>query len=108
MKKMFMLFVLLFLVGCNDEEVKNFEFANEIQQIIVIGPGTNAESNKKEIEIAPAFEDSIVANRSDEGNVAEKCINAKSLFLRCVNFPLYPMLGSSQASKIAKILATLP
>lgn len=65
-------------------------------------------ANKKEIEIAPAFEDSIVANRSDEGNAAEKCINAKSLFLRCVNFPLYPMLGSSQASKIAKILATLP
>jgi len=50
MKKMFVVFVLLFLVGCNDEEVKNFEFANEIQQIIVIGPGTNAESNKKEIE----------------------------------------------------------
>ena len=50
MKKMFVVFVLLFLVGCNDEEVRNFEFANEIQQIIVIGPGTNAESNKKEIE----------------------------------------------------------
>jgi len=50
MKKMFVVFVLLFLVDCNNEEVKNFEFANEIQQIIVIGPGTNAESNKKEIE----------------------------------------------------------
>ena len=50
MKKMFIVFVLLFLVGCNDEEVKTFEFANEIQQIIVIGPGTNAESNKREIE----------------------------------------------------------
>ena len=50
MKKMFIVFVLLFLVGCNYEEVKTFEFANEIQQIIVIGPGTNAESNKREIE----------------------------------------------------------
>jgi dTDP-4-amino-4,6-dideoxygalactose transaminase len=63
---------------------------------------------KKEIEIAPAFENSVVAFRSEEGEAAEKCINAKSMFLRCVNFPLYPMLGNAQASKIAKILATLP
>ena len=65
-------------------------------------------ASKKDIEIAPAFEGSIVSKRSEEGQAAEKCINAKSLYLRCVNFPLYPMLGSSQASKIAKILATLP
>lgn len=65
-------------------------------------------ASKKDIEIAPTFEGSIVANRGEEDGVAANCINAKSLFLRCVNFPLYPMLGSSQASKIAKILATLP
>ena len=65
-------------------------------------------ANKKEIEVGPAFEGSVVAKRGEEGQVASHCINARSLYLRCVNFPLYPMLGSSQASKIAKILATLP
>lgn len=65
-------------------------------------------ASKKDIEIAPTFEGSVVAKRSEEGDVAAKCINAKSLYLRCVNFPLYPMLGNSQASKIAKVLATMP
>jgi dTDP-4-amino-4,6-dideoxygalactose transaminase len=65
-------------------------------------------TSKKDIEIGPTFEGSVVAKRGEEGDVAEKCVNARSLLLRCVNFPLYPMLGSTQASKIAKILATLP
>ena len=88
---------------------------NEIQAIysfpVVLESGmkdVKQYTSKKDIEIGPTFEGSVVAKRGEEGDVAEKCVNAKSLLLRCVNFPLYPMLGSTQASKIAKILATLP
>ncbi len=60
---------------------------------------------RKEIDIVPAFENSIIAAKEDE---LPECVNAKSLFLRCVLFPLYPRLGNSHAVKIAKVLATLP
>ncbi|MDM5233451.1 hypothetical protein [Lysinibacillus pakistanensis] len=62
MKKMFIIFVLLFLVGCNNEEMKTFEFAGEIQKIIVIGQGTNAKLDKQEVENATQiklFEDAM-------------------------------------------------
>ena len=61
--------------------------------------------NRKEIEIELAFSGSIAAKL---GESLEGCINAKSLLMRCVLFPLYPRLGSSNAAKIAKVLATLP
>ncbi len=60
---------------------------------------------RKEIDIIPAFEKTIAASLED---TLEGCINAKSLLLRCVLFPLYPRLGSSRAAKVAKVLATLP
>jgi dTDP-4-amino-4,6-dideoxygalactose transaminase len=60
---------------------------------------------RKEIEIVPAFTDSVIALREPE---LEFCINAKSLLLRCALFPLYPRLGNAQAVKVAKVLATLP
>lgn len=62
-------------------------------------------ANRKEIEIANAFEDTIIAVREEQ---LENCIHAKSLLLRCVLFPLYPRLGKNQSAKIAKVLATLP
>ena len=68
-------------------------------------------TSKKEIEIRPAFEKSIIACRNTDDSKDEnikKCSNAISISLRCVNFPLYPMLGGKNATKIAKILATLP
>ena len=37
-----------------------------------------------------------------------KSINAASLLLRTVLFPLYPRLGINNAAKIAKVLGTLP
>lgn len=52
MRKMFALFVLLFLFGCTNEENKTFEFTGEIQKIIVTGRGTHAEANTQEIENA--------------------------------------------------------
>lgn len=63
-------------------------------------------SARKEIEIQCAFEDSVIALRSEE--LESTCKKAKSLLLRCVLFPLYPRLGKSQIMKIAKVLGTLP
>ena len=62
-------------------------------------------ASRKDIEIALAFEKSIIALREDS---LEHCIQAKSFLLRCALFPLYPRLGVTQAAKIAKVLATLP
>lgn len=62
-------------------------------------------ASRKDIEIALAFEKSIIALREDS---LEHCLQAKSFLLRCALFPLYPRLGFTQAAKIAKVLATLP
>ncbi|WP_191016484.1 DegT/DnrJ/EryC1/StrS family aminotransferase [Treponema zioleckii] len=61
---------------------------------------------KKDIEISLAYEDSVIARHLEE--LSSSCIVAKSLYLRCVLFPLYPLLGSEHAKKIAKVLGTLP
>ena len=66
---------------------------------------------KKDIEIAAAFEDSVSARRNNEeceDESVKSCRKANSIALRCVNFPLYPRLGNTQAAKIAKVLSTLP
>ncbi|NLC93640.1 MAG: DegT/DnrJ/EryC1/StrS aminotransferase family protein [Treponema sp.] len=62
-------------------------------------------AGKKDIEVRLAYEDSVIA-QNDE--LSESCIHAKSLFLRCVHFPLYPRLSSSECSKIIKVLGSLP
>lgn len=61
---------------------------------------------KKEIEIRPAYENSVIAFLDEDER--SKYIHAKSLYLRCALFPLYPRLGSEAATKIAKVLGTLP
>jgi perosamine synthetase len=60
---------------------------------------------KKGIETLPAFAESAAA--ADPG-VAEPCPNARSLMLRCLLFPLYPMLARRDVETIAKVLAALP
>jgi len=62
-------------------------------------------ANRKDIEIEPAFLGSVAELLGDE---LPECIQAKSLLMRCVLFPLYPRLGGANSSKIAKVLATLP
>ncbi len=62
-------------------------------------------ASRKEIEVIPAFQNTVIAKYGEE---IPLCINAKSLLLRCVLFPLYPRLGMTQAEKIAKVLRTLP
>lgn len=60
---------------------------------------------KKNIDIELAFKNSTVEYLKDR---QEDFINATSLLLRCVLFPLYPRLGSKKSADIAKVLATLP
>jgi len=60
---------------------------------------------KKDIEIQLAFENSVIALYDE---LSEKCIHAKSLYLRCVHIPLYPRLTHSEAAKIVKVLSSLP
>lgn len=62
-------------------------------------------ASRKDIEIEPAFTGSIADYL---GESLEGCLQAKSLLMRCVLFPLYPRLGNANAVKIAKVLATLP
>ena len=62
-------------------------------------------ATRKGIEIQPTFSGSIAAFLDEQ---LEGCINARSLFLRTVDFPLYPRLGATHAATIAKVLGTLP
>ncbi len=61
-------------------------------------------ANRKDIEVLQAFENSIAEKLYDTLD----CKIAKSLLLRCAQFPLYPRLGKSQVEKLAKVLAALP
>lgn len=63
-------------------------------------------AERKEIKVATAFEDSVIALRPEE--LASSCKTAKSLLMRCVLFPMYPRLGKNQIMKITKVLGTLP
>jgi dTDP-4-amino-4,6-dideoxygalactose transaminase len=60
---------------------------------------------KKNVDTAPAFTDTIAAL---EDSPAAHCANARSLVLRCLLFPLYPMLGKRDVEAVCKVLATLP
>jgi perosamine synthetase len=60
---------------------------------------------KKGIETRPAFAESAAAL---EEAVAEACPRARALALRCLLFPLYPMLARRDVETVAKVLAALP
>ena len=62
-------------------------------------------ASKKDIQIQLAFDNSVIAFHDE---LAEQCIHAKSLFLRCVHVPLYPRLTHNESAKIVKILSSLP
>lgn len=61
---------------------------------------------KKGVEIRYAFENSVIAYRQE--TLSGTCICANSLLLRTALFPLYPRLGQKDASKIVKVLSSLP
>ncbi len=60
---------------------------------------------KKNVDTLPAFAEAIAA--LDDGPAAH-CANARSLALRCLLFPLYPMLGKRDVETVCRVLATLP
>ncbi len=60
---------------------------------------------KKGIETLPAFAECAAGV---DGGAAEACPHARSLVLRCLLFPLYPMLARRDVEMIAKVLAALP
>lgn len=62
-------------------------------------------ASKKEIEIQLAYENSVIAGVEE---LADSCIHAKSLYLRCVHIPLYPRLTHAESAKIVKVLSSLP
>ena len=60
---------------------------------------------KKSVDTVPAFSDTIAAL---EESPAAHCVTARSLALRCLLFPLYPMLGKRDVEAVCKVLSTLP
>jgi perosamine synthetase len=60
---------------------------------------------KKSVDTVPAFAGTIAAL---EESPAAHCVHARSLALRCLLFPLYPMLGKRDVEAVCRVLATLP
>ena len=60
---------------------------------------------KKDIEVQLAYDNSVIALKEE---LSESCIHAKSLYLRCVHIPLYPLLTHAESAKIVKVLSSLP
>jgi perosamine synthetase len=60
---------------------------------------------KKNVDTAAGFAGSIAAL---EDSPAAQCSNARSLVMRCLLFPLYPMLGKRDVEAVCRVLATLP
>lgn len=96
--------------GKNKTFVRGPENASAVWSFPVVLNGSFKDAkqyaSRKEIEIRPAYENSVISVLDEDEQ--SKYIRAKSLFLRCVLFPLYPRLGSEAATKIAKVLGTLP
>jgi dTDP-4-amino-4,6-dideoxygalactose transaminase len=61
-------------------------------------------ARKKNVETALAFSDAAISKLEEDGEYP----NARSIALRCLLFPLYPMLGKRNAEFIGKLLSTLP
>jgi dTDP-4-amino-4,6-dideoxygalactose transaminase len=62
-------------------------------------------ARNKRIVVEKAFQQVPAFLSAPEGSI---CPNAHALYLRCVFFPLYPLLGSEQIEQVARVLSTLP
>ncbi|MCR5291045.1 MAG: DegT/DnrJ/EryC1/StrS family aminotransferase [Treponema sp.] len=109
-KELFDIYQRSLLSGRNKTYIRGTGSGSTIWSFPVILAGNfkdaKAYTARKEIEIRPAYEESVVSLLSDD--LLQNCKKARSLKLRCVLFPLYPRLGKAQAAKIAKVLVTLP
>jgi perosamine synthetase len=74
---------------------------------------------KKNVDTLPAFAGSIAAlepSLADQESptgpaqppLTAHCPNARSLVLRCLLFPLYPMLGKRDVEAVCRVLSTIP
>lgn len=61
-------------------------------------------SRSKQVVVEKAFEDALGARLED----AAAYPHAHTLSLRCVFFPLYPLLSTEQIERVARVLSTLP
>lgn len=109
-KTLFAVFQRSLMSGKNRTFVRDSDEASTIWSFPVVLNGSVKDvkqyASKKEIEIQPAYSDSVIAHL-DESQLND-LKTAKALNLRTVLFPLYPRLGSESATKIAKVLGTLP
>ncbi|MBR6583606.1 MAG: DegT/DnrJ/EryC1/StrS aminotransferase family protein [Treponema sp.] len=108
-KELFSLFQRACLIGRHKILVREMEEGSTMScfPLVLATPYKDVKqyTSKKDIEVQLAFENSVVALYEE---VAEKCIKAKSLYLRCIHVPLYPRLTQSESAKIVKVLSSLP
>ena len=64
-----------------------------------------AYARKHDVEVVSAFEQSLLATRTDLSGAAP---SARGWHLRCARFPLYPLLKNSETERIGRVLSTLP
>jgi dTDP-4-amino-4,6-dideoxygalactose transaminase len=62
-------------------------------------------ARSKRVMTVRAFED---AAGFWDGREGRECPNAYALFLRCVFFPLYPLLSREQIERVSRVLSSLP
>ncbi len=109
-KSLFAVYQRALMSGKNKTYVRDADEGSTVWSFPVVLAGSFKDAkhyaSRKEIEIRPAYEKSVISLLEDEDQ--SKYVHAKSLYLRCVLFPLYPRLGSESATKITKVLGTLP
>jgi len=109
-KNLFAIFQRSLMSGKNKTYIREVDEGSTIWSFPVVLNGSfkdaKSYASRKEIEIKPAYSDSVIALKEEE--LSPSCMHAKSLLLRCVLFPLYPRLTNDSATKIAKVLGTLP
>ena len=61
-------------------------------------------ARKHNVETRPAFPESILADNDEQAG----CPVSVNIGLRCLLFPLYPLLGKKNIETVVRVLATLP
>lgn len=109
-KTLFSIFQRSLMSGKNRTFTRNPDEGSTVWSFPVVLNGSVKDAKqyaqKKEIQITPAYSDSVIALLEELQTQDLK--TARALHLRTVLFPLYPRLGSAAAEKIAKVLGTLP
>ncbi|MBT3273200.1 MAG: DegT/DnrJ/EryC1/StrS aminotransferase family protein [Spirochaetales bacterium] len=62
-------------------------------------------ARSKKVTVKEAFSDSIISRFENDDS---SCPNAQALHLRCILFPLYPMLSRDQVEQVSRVISSLP